>query len=82
MSVIEIKNLTRDYGEGKGIFDVTFQVNKGEVFGFLGPNGAGKTTTIRRRGSAPSTDSTAGATAPSFTGRWDISRVRSVFLTI
>jgi ABC-2 type transport system ATP-binding protein len=47
MSVIEIKNLTRDYGEGKGIFNVSFQVNKGEVFGFLGPNGAGKTTTIR-----------------------------------
>lgn len=47
MSVIEINNLTRDYGGGKGIFDVSFQVNKGEVFGFLGPNGAGKTTTIR-----------------------------------
>ncbi len=47
MSVIEINNLTRDYGNGKGIFDVSFQVEKGEVFGFLGPNGAGKTTTIR-----------------------------------
>lgn len=47
MRVIEIKNLTRDYGEGKGIFNVSFQVNKGEVFGFLGPNGAGKTTAIR-----------------------------------
>lgn len=42
MSVIEIRNLTRDYGGGKGIFDVSFQVEKGEVFGFLGPNGAGK----------------------------------------
>lgn len=47
MSVIEINHLTRDYGRGKGIFDVTFQVKEGEVFGFLGPNGAGKTTTIR-----------------------------------
>lgn len=47
MSVIEINNLTRDYGRGKGIFDVSFRVNEGEVFGFLGPNGAGKTTTIR-----------------------------------
>lgn len=47
MGIIEIKDLTRDYGGGKGIFNVSFQVEKGEVFGFLGPNGAGKTTTIR-----------------------------------
>ena len=47
MSMIEIEKLTHDYGGGKGIFDISFQVNKGEVFGFLGPNGAGKTTTIR-----------------------------------
>ncbi|MGN0436033.1 MAG: ABC transporter ATP-binding protein [Wujia sp.] len=47
MSVINIDKLTRDYGNGKGIFDVSFRVEKGEVFGFLGPNGAGKTTTIR-----------------------------------
>jgi len=47
MNVIEINSLTRDYGEGKGIFDLSFSVGKGEVFGFLGPNGAGKTTTIR-----------------------------------
>lgn len=47
MHVINIQNLTRDYGAGKGIFDVSIQVRKGETFGFLGPNGAGKTTTIR-----------------------------------
>lgn len=47
MSVIKIQNLVRDYGGGKGIFDISFQVNHGEAFGFLGPNGAGKTTTIR-----------------------------------
>lgn len=47
MSVICIQNLTRDYGSGKGVFDLSFEVGKGEAFGFLGPNGAGKTTTIR-----------------------------------
>ncbi|MDO4467614.1 MAG: ABC transporter ATP-binding protein [Bacillota bacterium] len=47
MSTIEIDSLTRNYGHGKGVFDLSFQVHRGEVFGFLGPNGAGKTTTIR-----------------------------------
>lgn len=47
MAIIETANLTKDYGNGKGIFDVNIQVKEGEVFGFLGPNGAGKTTTIR-----------------------------------
>lgn len=45
--MIEIKNLTQKFSNGKGIFDVTFKIDKGEVFGFLGPNGSGKTTTIR-----------------------------------
>ena len=47
MSVIEVNNLTKDYGFGRGVFDVSFKIDKGEVFGFLGPNGAGKSTTIR-----------------------------------
>lgn len=47
MSVIDVKHLTKDYGSGRGVFDVSFSVGKGEVFGFLGPNGAGKSTTIR-----------------------------------
>ncbi len=47
MNIIEVDNLTQDYGHGRGIFDVSFAVKKGEVFGFLGPNGAGKSTTIR-----------------------------------
>lgn len=47
MSRIEVAELTKDYGNRRGIFDVSFTVEKGEIFGFLGPNGAGKTTTIR-----------------------------------
>ncbi len=47
MEEIIVENLTKDYGFGRGVFDVSFKVNKGEVFGFLGPNGAGKSTTIR-----------------------------------
>ncbi len=46
-NLIEVENLTKDYGHGRGIFDVSFKIKKGEVFGFLGPNGAGKSTTIR-----------------------------------
>lgn len=48
MKMIEINHMTKDYGNKKGIFDVSFTVEKGEVLGFLGPNGAGKTTTIRQ----------------------------------
>lgn len=45
--MIEIKNLTKRFGEITAINDLTFSVKKGEVLGFLGPNGAGKTTTMR-----------------------------------
>lgn len=44
---IEVENLTKYYGNIKGIENISFSVNKGEIHGFLGPNGAGKTTTIR-----------------------------------
>ena len=46
-AIIEANQLTKSYGSKRGILDVSFQVEAGEVFGFLGPNGAGKTTTIR-----------------------------------
>jgi ABC-2 type transport system ATP-binding protein len=47
MNVIEIKNLTKTYGKSRGITDINFNVEEGEIFGFIGPNGAGKSTTIR-----------------------------------
>ena len=46
-SIISVHNLTKDYGYGRGIFDVSLDIQKGEVFGYLGTNGSGKTTTIR-----------------------------------
>src|SRR5260221_10477608 len=46
-AIIEAEKLTKSYGGKRGIADVTFQIDEGDVFGFLGPNGAGKTTTIR-----------------------------------
>lgn len=47
MSIIETNNLTKDYGDGKGVFDVSLSISQGETYGYLGPNGAGKTTTLR-----------------------------------
>jgi ABC-2 type transport system ATP-binding protein len=47
MSIIEIKELTKNYGKSRGIIDVNLKVEQGEIFGFIGPNGAGKSTTIR-----------------------------------
>jgi ABC-2 type transport system ATP-binding protein len=47
MSIIEVTNLTKYYGKARGIVDVSFNEEEGEIFGFIGPNGAGKSTTIR-----------------------------------
>jgi ABC-2 type transport system ATP-binding protein len=47
VDAVEASGLAKDYGNGRGIFDLALSVPVGEVFGFLGPNGAGKTTTIR-----------------------------------
>jgi len=45
--IIETKDLTKYYGKIRGVENLSFSIEKGEIFGFLGPNGAGKTTTIR-----------------------------------
>ncbi len=47
MSIIEITNLTKDYGDNRGIFNLNLSIEKGEMVGFVGTNGSGKTTTIR-----------------------------------
>jgi ABC-2 type transport system ATP-binding protein len=45
--LIEVEHLSKSYGKGQAVNDISFTVNKGEIVGFLGPNGAGKTTTMR-----------------------------------
>ena len=47
VSAIEVSNLSKYWNQTKAVDNITFQVKKGEIFGFLGPNGAGKTTTIK-----------------------------------
>jgi ABC-2 type transport system ATP-binding protein len=46
-AVIVVTGLSKDYGSGRGLFELDLEVRRGEVFGFLGPNGAGKSTTMR-----------------------------------
>jgi ABC-type multidrug transport system ATPase subunit len=46
-NIIEVKNLTRTFGDFTAVDNISFDVKAGEVFAFLGPNGAGKTTTIK-----------------------------------
>jgi len=46
-TAIQTTGLTKDYGEGRGLFDLDLDVRRGEILGFLGPNGAGKSTTMR-----------------------------------
>ncbi|MCD8129824.1 MAG: ABC transporter ATP-binding protein [Lachnospiraceae bacterium] len=47
-SMISVQNLTKDYGQNRGVFDISLDIQEGEVFGYLGTNGSGKTTTIRQ----------------------------------
>ena len=44
--MIEVKNLTKKYGDTVAVDNLSFRVEKGEIYGFLGPNGAGKSTTM------------------------------------
>jgi len=46
-AAIDCAGLTKDYGQGRGLFDLDLGIPRGEIFGFIGPNGAGKSTTIR-----------------------------------
>jgi ABC-2 type transport system ATP-binding protein len=46
-NIIEVKNLTKTFGNFTAVDDISFTVKKGEIFGLLGPNGAGKSTTLR-----------------------------------
>jgi ABC-2 type transport system ATP-binding protein len=57
MTVIEVKNLAKRYGETVAVRDVSFVVEPGEIFGVLGPNGAGKTTTVECIGGLRTPDS-------------------------
>lgn len=45
--IIKVNNLTKDFGNSQGVFDLSFEIKKGEMVGFIGTNGSGKTTTIR-----------------------------------
>jgi len=45
--IVKLENVTKDYGKGRGIFDVSFEIKRGKTFGYCGTNGAGKTTTLR-----------------------------------
>jgi len=47
MSTVEVKNLVKNYGKTKAVKEISFNIEKGEIFGLIGPNGAGKTTALR-----------------------------------
>lgn len=74
---IEVKGLTRYYGDLLAVDHVSFEVREGEIFGFLGPNGAGKTTTVRMlTGVIDPTDGTASVQGHDITGEPTAARER------
>lgn len=46
MSILKTINLTKDYGQNRGVFDLNISLDAGQIVGFIGPNGAGKSTTM------------------------------------
>lgn len=46
-NILEVKNLTKNYGKSRGVSDVNLEIEKGTIYGFIGPNGAGKSTAIK-----------------------------------
>jgi ABC-2 type transport system ATP-binding protein len=81
--VLRALNLTRRFGERTAVADVSFEIQRGEVFGLLGPNGAGKTTTLRMLGGLilPTTGSVSLDGAPMNRRTVDAARRRIGFLT-
>jgi ABC-2 type transport system ATP-binding protein len=60
-TALSVRSLTKRFGDGMAYQEVSFEVGRGEVFGFLGPSGAGKTTTVRTLGTQLPTPSSASS---------------------
>ncbi len=79
MEAINVEHLTKKFGDFTAVDDLTFRVNKGEVFGLLGPNGAGKTTTVRMLSCLiSSTNGNASIGGYNITNKDDAMRIRKI----
>ena len=79
MEAINVEHLTKKFGDFTAVDDLTFRVNKGEVFGLLGPNGAGKTTTVRMLSCLiSSTNGNATISGYNITNKDDAMRIRKI----
>ena len=76
MSIIEIKNVCKSFGEKVALDNVSLEIPEGQIFGFLGPNGAGKTTLIRiiNRITIPSSGERCGENRIYARGAWPLSQ--------